>query len=318
MSWVSLSSWLLPTALAVASVAVPPVVAGSVEPGTTPSAEKDKRRPYRTNLSAPPRFPAARPVVRRQPALAALLEAKEAETKLRRQLAQPDLPPLRRIELQAQVVEAVEAAGEDPLPEFAMLCAAMAGCEQLGPQKAWEQADEVIHRLYTGRHFEECIRYCKRILDSDWADHEARAWAWLRIICCHRRCTRDGTVHPLSERLMREYPKTVAARNHTKAAAGWLTAYLRDDDAIELLDRMAELHSSDPAFVQQCCQTAARICQRTGRHDHLARYVTILKALAKGDQDVPPGVRRRCVEDIGWIERTLARVQNDGKATGAP
>jgi len=293
-------------------VAVPPVVAGSVEPGTTPSAEKDKRRPYRTNLSAPPRFPAARPVVRRQPALAALLEAKEAETKLRRQLAQPDLPPLRRIELQAQVVEAVEAAGEDPLPEFAMLCAAMAECEQLGPQKAWEQADEVIHQLYTDRHYDECTRYCASVLDSDWANREARAWAWLRIITCLRVCNQEGSVHPLSERLMREFQETAAARCHAVAAARWLEAYLRDDDALALLERMAGAHAGHPEFVREWYAEAGGIALRLGLRGKVAAYAHQLNVMASDTKRVPSEVRVRCARDAAWLERVLTKEDSVG------
>ena len=183
------------------------------------------------------------------------------------------------------------------------------GCEALGPQKAWEQASETIGQLYDGRYHDECLRYCRMVLTSAWAGREARAEACLRVICCHRQCDREGAVHPLSERLMREHPSTRAARWHAKAAAGWLEAYLRDDEAVALLDRMTALHKGHADFVRQCCLEAASICRRVNRYDHLATYVATLKALAAREDGINETLRTRCAQDAARLVAVAARAR---------
>ena len=89
------------------------------------------------------------------------------------------------------------------------------------------------------------------------------------------------------------------------------------DEAIALLDRMAELHSGKPAFVRKCCGTAARICRRIKRYDRLPTYIATLKALATSDKEVEPDLRRRCAEDVRWLQDTLKRAPKGAKETGA-
>ncbi len=204
-------------------------------------------------------------------------------------------------------MQAVEAAGEDPLAEFETLCAYVAEVKELGPKVAWQQASEVIGQLCDGRYYEECIRNCRMVIRSPWADREMRAEAMLRIICCHRQCDRVGAVHPLSEQLMRDYPETTAARWHTVAAAGWFEAYVRDDEAVALLDRMAELHATHPDFVRECCLEASTMCRRMRRWDKLPAYVARLRVLAEGQKNSDAKLRERCARDAQMLEVVLQR-----------
>ena len=311
------SSWAVRGALLVVALAHSAALAAvPQDQSLRAKREHAKANLYRTNFSAPPKFPPARQVVRAVPPLTELVAAKEAETLLRRQLTRPGLVLLHRIELQAQLVETVESAGEDPLPELETLCGLMAGCEPLGPKKAWEQASEIIGQLDKERFYDECIRYSEMVLRSRWADREARAWAMLRVIVCHRVCHRVGTVHPLSERLMRDYPETTAACMHTKGAAGWLEAYVRDEEAIDLFDRMAELHKDRRELVAEWCVEAADICRRTRRYDRMARFGARLRALASDPRHRDAKLRARCAREAERIERLTRR--GPAAPTGGP
>jgi len=266
---------------------------GPVKALVVPASERSGKKP--------------REYVRTVPPLAELLELKQREQELREKLAEKSLSAEERLSVQVSLVQCLEAAGEDPLPEFSTLCQMAARSERLGPEKAWGLASENIALLYDQGYFSECYRYCRMVESSEWADEEARAWVLLRMLCCDRHLSRVGAVRCLSHRLMMDYPSTEAARSHTRAAVLWLVADTREDRALQLLEEMGARHRQDIGFLAKCHVWAAEITQRLGRVQAVLRRVEHIEALARREKGVPEATRKYCLEQAAVFRRWLER-----------
>jgi len=294
----------------------------AVRPSPKMRSAKRNDPDYTTNLNLPRRFEGRDPkeYTRSVPDLADLLLAKERENALRHTLSAADLPVPRQVELQLELVGSIEAAGEDPLPEFAKLCRLVADCPGLGQEQAWDLASRNIARFYDACFYKECLRYCRMVIEAPWAGDEAKAWALLRVICCHRLQGETGAVRQRSRELMRQFPETEAAREHTRAAVQWLVAGLDDAEAVDLLDRMAQLHAESPAYVVKCRVEAADICMRRGEREKVAGYAGMLAEMADETSGLENPVRDVAGKEADRLRQWLsgrARQKTDAPVPGA-